>query len=136
MFYQYLLESLQKQQLRIILLNIYVFSLINFTKLCSLLATFVDTQEDFQRGLNVVARVIWRHDVGKCQINLETTLCMCISTLILTTLDNVKTMLLFSKSSFIMLINVETTLWVWPFSKSWKEQKIFLSFKKKDDLFD
>ena len=60
MFYQYLLESLQKQQLRIILLNIYVFSLINFTKLCSLLATFVDTQEDFQRGLGDMTSRRWK----------------------------------------------------------------------------
>ena len=33
LFYQYLFESLQKQQLRGILLNMYAFSLINFTKL-------------------------------------------------------------------------------------------------------
>ena len=36
-FDQYLFESLRKQQLRDILLNIYVFHLINFTKLYSLL---------------------------------------------------------------------------------------------------
>ena len=56
LIYQDLLESLRKQQLRGVLLNIYVFNLINFTKLCSLLATFVNTQETFQRGLNVVVR--------------------------------------------------------------------------------
>ena len=95
------------------------------------LATFVNTQETFQRGLNVVVRVIWRRDVGEYQINAETTLCMStlifttfnkvkstfsISTLISTTLNNVERMLLFSKSSV-------TKLWIWPFSKSWKEQK-------------
>ena len=68
--YQYLLESLRKQQLRGILLNIYVFNFINFTKLCSLLATFGKTKETFQRCLNVVVRVIWRRDVGQCQINV------------------------------------------------------------------
>ena len=145
MFYQYLFESLGKQQLRGILLNIYVFNLINYTKLCSLLATFVNTQETFQRGLNVVVRVIWRRDVGQCQINVETTFCMStlkfttlnnvkstlsISALILTTSENVETMLLFSTSSFIALINVEKT-WIWPFSKSWKEKiNIFESQKK------
>ena len=41
-----------------ILLNIYVFNLMNFTKLFSLLATFANAQETYQRGLNVVARVI------------------------------------------------------------------------------
>ena len=138
LFHQYLFESLQKQQLRVILLNIYVFNLINFTKLCSLLATFVNTQETFQRCFNVVVRMRWRRNDGQCQINVETTLCMStlkfttlnnvkstlpILMLILTTSGNVKTMLLFSTSSFITLINVETTLWIWPFSKGWKEQK-------------
>ena len=103
LFHQYLFESLRKQQLRGILLNIYVFNLINFTKLCSLLATFFNTQETFQRYLNVVVRVIWRRDVIQGQINVETTLSMStlrftmlnsiksrlsISTLILTTLGN------------------------------------------------
>ena len=92
-------------------LQIYVFNLINSTKLCSLLVTFVDTQETFQRVLNVAVRVIWRCDVAQCQINVETTLCMSklksttlnnvkstlsISTLILTTLDNIETILIFS----------------------------------------
>ena len=55
--------------------------------------------------------------------NVESTLS--ISTLILTTLDNVEAMLLFSTSIFTTLINVETliTLWIWSFTKSWKEQK-------------
>ena len=103
LFHQYLFESLRKQQLRGILLNIYVFNLINFTKLCSLSATFFNTQETFQRYLNVVVRVIWRRDVVQGQINVETTLSMStlrftmlnsiksrlsISTLILTTLGN------------------------------------------------
>ena len=144
LFYQYLFVSLQKQQLRGILLNIYVFNLINFTKLCSLLTTFVSTQETFQRGLTVT--VMWYRDVRQRQINFETALCistlkfttlknvqstLSISTLILTTLDNVEAMLLFSTSSFITLINVETTLWIWPFSKSWKEQKNIFELQKK-----
>ena len=122
-----------------------VFNLINFIKLCSLLATFVNTQETFQRGLSVVIMDIWRREVGQCQIIVETTLCMStlkfttlnnvqstlsISALILTRLDNVKTMMLFSTSSFITLINFEATLRKW-FSKSWKERKnIILRFKK------
>ena len=150
LLYQYLFVSLQKQQLRGILLNIYVFNLTNSTKLCSLLTTFVNTQETFQRGLTVVT-VMWRHDVGQCQINFETALyistlkftmpknvksTLSISVLILTTLDNVETMLLFSTSSFMTLINVETTLWIWPFSKSWKEQKNIFELQKKDESFD
>ena len=51
--------------------NIYVFDLINFTKLCGLLATFVNTKETFQRGLNVVVRLICRRDIEQCQINVE-----------------------------------------------------------------
>ena len=135
MLYQYLFESLQKLESRGILLNIYIFNLINLTKLFSLLATFVNTQEIFQRALNVVVRVIWHCDGGQCQINVEPTLCMLtlifttwnnvkstlfISTLMLITLDNVETMLSFSMSSFITLINVERTLWIWPFWKSWE----------------
>ena len=145
--YQYLFESLRKQQLRGTLLNIYVFNLINFTILCSLLATFFNTQETFQCSLNVAVRVIWRRDVGQCQSNVETTLCMStlkstsnptlsISTLILTTFDNVEKMSLFSTSSFTTSINVKTTLWIWPFSKSWKEQKHIFKLQKKDDSFD
>ena len=103
-----------------------MFNLINFAKLCSLLATFVNTQETFQRCLKVVVKVIWRRDVGNCQINVETTLYMSslkfstlnnvkstlsFSALILITLDNVETMLLFSTSSFTTLINVKTT-WI------------------------
>ena len=129
----------------------YVFNLIDFTNLCSLLATFFNTQQTFQRCLNVVVRLIWRCDVGQCPINVETMLRMStlkstmlnnveltfsIWTLILTMLDNVKTMLLCWTSSFPTLINVETTFWIWPFLKSWKEQKIIFELQKKDDSFD
>ena len=120
----------------------YVFK----TKLCSLSATFFNTQQTLQRCLNVAIRVIWRRDVGQCQINIETTLkistlrfttlnnvesTFCVSTLILTTLENVATMLLFSTASFTTLINVETTLWIWPYSKSRKEQKNIFELQKK-----
>ena len=149
--YQYLFESLREQQLRGILLNMYVFNLKNVTKLCSLLATFGNTQETFQHGLNVFFRVVWYRDVGQCKIKVETTLCMpvlkfatlnnvkstlSISTLKLKTLDNAETILLFSTYSFITLINVETTLWIWLFSKSWKEQKNNFELQKKDDALD
>ena len=60
LFYQYLFESIRKQQLRGILLNMYVFNLISFTILCSLLATFSYTQQTFQRYLSVVVRVTSR----------------------------------------------------------------------------
>ena len=33
------------------------------------------TQQTFQRRFNVAVRLIWRHEVTKCQINVETTLC-------------------------------------------------------------
>ena len=98
-FCQYLFENLQKQQLRVILLNIYVFNLINFTKLFSLLATFFNTL--------VSKLLLILYDVASLN-NVKST--FFISMLILTTLYNVKTMLLFSTSSFITLINVETTL--------------------------
>ena len=144
MLYQYLFESSRKLQLRGILLNIYLFNLKNFTKLCPPLATFVNTQETFQRCVNVAVKVIWCRDVVLCQINVETTLCMptlgfttlnnvkstlSISALILATLDNIGIMLLFSTLSFTTLINVETdvnmngNMWIWPFSKTWKEGK-------------
>ena len=126
LFCQYLFESLLKQQSRGILLNIYVFNFINFAELCSLLATFINTEETFQRCLNIVVRVMSRRDLGQCQINVETTLCM--SKLKFTMLNNVKSTLSISTSklccstsSFTKLINVETALWIWPFSKSWRE---------------
>ena len=72
LFYQYLFESLQKEQLRGILLNIYIFNLIILNN--ALLATFINNQETFQRGPKVVFGVIWRCDVGQSQINIETTL--------------------------------------------------------------
>ena len=64
LFYQYLFESLREQQLRGIMLNTYVFNLKTLKKLCSLLATFFNTQQTFQRCLNIVVRVIWRRHVG------------------------------------------------------------------------
>ena len=121
------------------------FNLINFSKLCSLLAKFVNTQETFQCGLDVVVRVTWRRDIGQCKINVETTFCMSklkftmlsnvistlsISKLILTKLDNTETMLLFLTSSFITLINVETACEYDHFQKVEKSKKIFLSFEK------
>ena len=84
-------KSLRKQQLRDILLKVYVLDLINFTNLCSLLATFFNTLKTFQHCLNVAVRMIRRRDVGQRQINVETTLC--ISTLKFTTLNNVRSTL-------------------------------------------
>ena len=49
----------------------YVFNLITFTKLCSLLTTFFNTQQTFQHCLNIIVRVIWHHNVKQCQINVE-----------------------------------------------------------------
>ena len=145
LLHQYLFERLQKQQLRRILVNISVFNLIGLAKLCSLLATFFNTPETFHYCHNVAVRVIWRCDVGQCQINVETTLCMSTvtfamlnnvkststlsnSTLILTTLDNLET--LNSASSFTTIINVETTLWIWPF-KMLKSTKNIVEPQKK-----
>ena len=62
--------------------------------------------------------------------NVESTLS--IWTLILTTFDNVKAMLLVSTSNFKTLINVETTFWLWPFEKGLKEQKKIFELKKKE----
>ena len=146
LFYKNLFKSWRKQHWRGILLNMYVFNLINFTKLCSLLATFFNSQQMFQHCLNVVVRLIWHCSVGQCQIKVETALCMSIlkfttlnnvesvlsiSVLILTILDNLETMLLFSMPSFTALINVELMLRIWQYSKSWKEQKNIFEPQKK-----
>ena len=71
-----------------------------------------------------------RCDVGKGQVNVETTLYVstlrlttsnnvkstsCMSTLVWKTLGNVETTLPFSRSSFTTLANVERTLRKWPF---------------------
>ena len=53
----------------------------------------------------------------------------------ITTLGNFETMLLFSILSFWTLINVETTLWIWSFSKSWEEQKKCVWGSKKDFIW-
>ena len=68
-----------------------------------------------------------QRDVGQRQIDVETTLCismldittpnnvesmLCISTLIWTKLDNTCSTLIWTT-----LVNVETTLWKWPFPK-------------------
>ena len=122
--------------------NIYVFNLINFTKLGRLLATFFTTQKTFQRCLNVVVRAIWLRGVGQYRTNVETTLMYTLkftmsnnvtlmlstSTLIWATLE---TLLLFWTSNFTALIKVETTFYIWTFSKSWKEQKIIFELQKK-----
>ena len=131
--------------------GLYYLFIIYFSKLCSLLATFINAQEIFQRDLNLVVRVIWRGNVNQCQINVEITLFMSTlkftslndvkltlsnSTLILTTVDNVETMLSFSTLNFRMLMNVEKALWVWLFSKNWKQQKDIFELQQKDDSFD
>ena len=60
LFFQYLLKSLRKQQLRGILLNMCAFNLINFAKLYS----------------NVVVRVIWRREVVRSQKTVKQR-CVC-----------------------------------------------------------
>ena len=125
LIYQDLLESLRKQQLRGVLLNIYVFNLITLQNY----VVFQQHSSLLRKPFNVVSAlflgVIWRRDVGQCQINVEITLFMStllfttlsnvkstlsISTFILTTLGNVEAMFLFSTPSFTTLINVGTTL--------------------------
>ena len=125
--------------------NICFFNFINFCKLFSLLATFAITPLRLYRCLNVVVRVVWRRNDGQSQMNVKTKLCMSvltftmltnvistfsISTLILTTLDNVETMLLFSASHNVdqgrnNVVNMII------FKKLKKVKKIFLSFKKR-----
>ena len=150
LLHQYLFERLQKQQLRRILVNISVFNLIDLTKLCSLLATFGNTQETFHHCHNVAVWVIWRCDVGQCQINVETMLCMSTvtfamlnnvkststlsnSTLILTTLDNLET--LNSASSFTTIINVKTTVNM-TIQNVEKHKKYCWASKKDDSLIN
>ena len=111
---------------RVILLNIYVFNLMNFRKFCSLLATFVNAQETIQRGLNVVARVIWRRNVEQCETNVEAKLLM--STLKFATFNNVYYFnVIYIRQRWnnavifnVEFHNVETTLWIWQSSKKWK----------------
>ena len=129
LFYQYLFESLRKQQLRGILLNMYFFILINFTKSCRLLATFFKTNKTFQHCLNIVVKVIWLCDVGQCWIKFETTLCM--YTLKFTTLNNVKLTLSVSKLILTTLDNAETMLLVWTSSfTTSKERSVYDHFYK------
>ena len=129
-----------------ILLNIYVFNLMNFTKFCSLLATFVNAQETIQRGLNVVARVIWRHDIEQCETNVEAKLLMSTlkfatfnnvkSTFTISTLsilDNAETMLLFSMSSFI---TSKQRCEYDNLQKNENSKKNIFELQKKDDSFD
>ena len=118
------------------MLNMYVFNLITFTKLCSLLATFFSTQQTLRRCLKIVVRVIWRRDFGQCQINVEIYNVEQRRINIVyfnVDINNVETMLLFWASSFTTLINVETKFWIWPFSKSWKEQKNIFALQKNED---
>ena len=76
-FYQYLfVESLRKQQLRGILLNIYIFNLMNFTKLWNLLKNSSIPRKTF----NVVSMLL----LGWCDVatsdNVKSTLkqsCVC-----------------------------------------------------------
>ena len=125
----------------------YVFHLRNFTKLFSFLAIFFNLSTLSQRCCKgdmtswrqTMSNQRWNNlSMSKLKFtmlsNVESTLF--ISTLILTTLDNVESVLLFSTSNFITLINVKTALWIWPFSKSWKEQKAIFKLQKKDDSFD
>ena len=69
--YQHLSENLRKQQLRGILLNMYVFNLIRFSKLSRFLVIFFDIQQTFQRFLHIVVNLIWLCDVQKYQTNVE-----------------------------------------------------------------
>ena len=69
-------------------------------------------------------------DVFTTLNNVELTLS--ISTLVLTTMDNVETISLFWASSFATLINFKIRFWIWPFSKSWNEQKSIIEFQKKN----
>ena len=113
-------------------------------KICSLLATFFNTQQTFQHCLNVVVRVTWRQDVGQCQINFRKTLCM--ATLKFTTLENVESMFPISTLILTTLDNVETYFQLrvsqrWStskqrcaydhFQKVEKRKKVFLSCRKK-----
>ena len=68
------------------------------------------SQQTFQRGFNVVFRLIWRRDITQRQINIETTLCT-------STLNNVESTLYISTLIWTTLDNVETTLWIWRFEK-------------------
>ena len=93
------------------------------------------TLQTFQRCFNVVLWLTQRHDVIQRQINVETKSyistvkfttsnnvesMLCISTLIWKTLDNVQRRLPYSTSTFTTL-NVEKTLWKWPFLKITKQ---------------
>ena len=69
--YQHLFENLRKQQLRGILLNMYVFNLIRFSKLSRFLVIFFDIQQTFQRFLHIVVNLIRLCDVQKYQTNVE-----------------------------------------------------------------
>ena len=68
-FFANLFESLGKQQLRGIRLNICVSNLINFTKLSSNISNIRQYTENLSKWSHIAVRVMWRRDVGQCQIN-------------------------------------------------------------------
>ena len=120
--------------------NVPIFSLRSWSQI-------MVSQQTFQRCSNVIHWLIWYRVVGKRQINFETTLCM--STLELTTLNNVestlpistfqqtlrnlKTAFTFSTLIYTTLSNVKTMLWIWPLKNReielWIKNIILLSFK-------
>ena len=76
----------------------------------------------FQRCFNVAFWLIRRRDVGKRQINVETTLW--ISTVEVTTSNNVESTLYISTLIWTMLDNAETTLPKWLFPNKEKIKNI------------
>ena len=50
-----------------------MFSIQQTLQNCGLLSTFFNTKKTFQSCLKVVVGVLWRHNVGQCQINVEAT---------------------------------------------------------------
>ena len=105
-------------------------------------------QQTSQRFFDVLFRLMWRRDIGQCQINVETTLCTkcwnlqcwamsnqrCLFRRLIWTLVKVETTLSFLTSISSTLGYVEIALWIWPFVKKIKNKiraknKILLSFK-------
>ena len=105
----------------------------------------VVTQQTFQHHFNIVFRLIWRHNVVQCQINVETTLCT--SMLKFKTLSNVQINIVYLNIDLnnvrqhrnnVVIFTMSKQCWkYYPLKKKKKKLKpqvknkiIYLSFKE------
>ena len=87
----------------------------------------LSSQQTFQRCFNVAVRLIWHSNVEQPQINVERMCMLKLTTLKLTSLNNVDSTLSVSKLILTTLENVKTTRCGYKhFQKFEKEKKIYI----------